>query len=469
MDAKPMDKAAEDQLLSAVKEAVAWVEDGVDPTDAIVKVASALNLNPETTSLLVQAYNTGRTTFQRDKCAGDILCKMAEFPIARVEEVLGRLWPATPKVAAARDPNHVPDCFLRPPNDSPRDQVALREKVASAALPVVAEKHERPGDPNIKMAKAYGRAQRLQKQVEEARYQAKVARDRYLSAMGKLADYFKEAELFREKFAEVEYNSQLMFGPPAKYAMDYVYDRNSMREKRASDYRRFPARPIDVNQAPYSLIKAAIDRGREVLEAQQFHRKLASESETKIAENLRPFSMLPDASSSPIPFSVLGSDPFDSSQRSQLSFGKESSLLGNLVTGVTVAGASNLARGAPKPTEDLVSRSQSELADPNHQNALREIEAQTMLSDFLNNDEVLSGFDPDEVLQAYNEVVQLSPHAATQPAVMRPLLRKRLSQGSYEPFEAQQIADIEKSVAQSHRDVGGIKLSEVLHGSSIFD
>ena len=129
-----------------------------------------------------------------------------------------------------------------------------------------------------------------------------------------------------------------------------------------------------------------------------------------------------------------------------------------------------MARGAqPKPTEDLVASSQTELSDPNHQNALREIEAQTMLSDFLNNDEVLSGFDPDEVLQAYNEVVSLSPHAATQPAVMRPLLRKRLAQGSYEPFEAQQIADIEKSVAQSQKDMGGIKLSEVLHGSSIFD
>jgi len=471
MDAKPMDKAAEDQLLGAVKEAVAWVEDGIDPTDAIVKVASELNLNPSTTSLLVQAYNTGRTTFQREKCSGDILGKMAEFPIARMEDVIGRLWPQQPKQASVQQfpADHVPDCFLRPPSREPRAEVAFREKVASAKLPT-AEKTERPGDPNIKMAKAFGQSQRLEKQVEEARYQSKVARDRYLAAMSKLADYFLEAELFREKFAEVEYNARLLFGDPAKHAMDYVYGRNNMKEKRASAGFRAQARPVDANRAPYSLIKAAIDRGQEVLKAQRDHQRLTEQAQTKIAETIRPFCLLPNVQDSPTPFSVLGSEPRDSSPNDQLSFSKDAGMLGSMLAGASAAAGANAMRGAtPKPTEDLVSRSQSELADPGHQNALREIEAQTMLSDFLNNDEVLSGYDPEEVLQAYNEVVSLSPHASTQPAVMRPLLRKRLAQGSYEPFEAQQIADIEKSVAQVQRDPGGIKLSEVLHGSSILD
>jgi len=474
MDAKPMDKAAEDRLLGAVKEAVAWVEDGIDPTDAIAKVAGDLNLNADTTALLVQAYNTGRTAFQRESNSGDILGKMAEFPLARVEDVIGRLWPSEPqlpKQASVCD-DHVPDCFLRPPSITPRRELQLREKAASVKLPRT-EQPVVPGDPNIKMAKAYGQAQRQEKIVEEARYQSKVARDRYLSSLSKLADYFIEAPLFRASFEDVEYNGQLMFGEPAKHAMDYVYARNKMTEKRASGT-PFRLSEVDPNSPPYTLLKAAIDRGREVLAAQREHQQLQKKAQTEMTETLRPFCSLP--SPAPTPFSVLGSSDSTSAAIDQPSFDKTAGIFGSLLAGG--AGAAMRGQLGPKPQSDMVAGAQNELTDPQHLNALRQIEAQTMLNDFLSNDEVLSGHDPEEVLQAYNEVVELSPHAATQPAVMRPLLRKRLSQGSYEPFEAQQIADIEKSVSQANQvpsfqssgmQSSSMKMSEVLHGSPILD
>lgn len=469
MDAKPMDKKAEDRLLGAVKEAVAWVEDGVNPTEAIVKVAQELNFNPATTSLLAQAYNTGRTTFQREKCSGDVLSKMAEFPIVRTEDVIGQLWPSqpeTPKQAAAPD-DHVPECFFRPPSVTPRSETLLREKAAAVKLPTT--KTETPaGDSQIKMSKAYGQAQREQKLVEEARYQTKVARDRYLSAMGKLADYFKEDSLFRQPFADVEYNAGLIFGSPAKHAMDYVYQRNGMTEKRAGQV-RLSYLEVDPEAAPYSLIHDAIARGKEVLASQREHRRLSKQAESKMAEVLRPFCQLPNTPEQ-TPCSVLGKYASTSEPVDPPSFSKEGSLFGNILTGSTVAAVANKVRS---PATDQIGGAQTTLSDPEHLNQLRQIEAQTMLSDFLRNDEVLGGHDPEEVLQAYNEVVSLSPHAATQPAVMRPLLRKRLAQGAYEPFEAQQIADIEKSVASTQQLPGSqpsnFKMSEVLRGSNIVD
>jgi len=94
----------------------------------------------------------------------------------------------------------------------------------------------------------------------------------------------------------------------------------------------------------------------------------------------------------------------------------------------------------------------SELFDPQHDAELARIKTQAMLSEFMSVDPVISSYDPEEVASAYNQVTQLAPRVAQQPAVMRGLLRKMLQQSdSLEPFEAEQLAKIEqtlKSVAE---------------------
>jgi hypothetical protein len=70
-----------------------------------------------------------------------------------------------------------------------------------------------------------------------------------------------------------------------------------------------------------------------------------------------------------------------------------------------------------------------------------------MLSDFMSADPVISTYAPDEVLDIYNQVSQMTPRAAQQPAVMRGLLRKMLQQqDAMEPFEAEQIIGVEKGL-----------------------
>lgn len=449
-DAQPMNKEAEDRLLGAVKEAVAWVEDGVDPTEAVIKTARALDLNPEMTTLLVHAYNTGRMTYQREKCSGNVLCKMAEFPVARLEDVLKALWPPEPKKAAKKASVDL-SCYDRPPTIEPRSEVRLREKVAAAPLPRLPQSSKMPvGDESIKMSKAWGKIERLRKKADDARYRAKLARDRYLAAMGKLADYFKTAHP-RASFAEVEYNAQLLFGEPAKHAMDYVYLRNRMREKRAGNQPP-PARPIDPAAPPYSLVREAIERGREVLACQREHQRVVKEAQSEFKETLRPFA--PGKNTSPPSSSGPASGSFLEGRRF---FSKRAGLFSSVLTGSTAAMVGGLARGAKPPSKtDLMQDAAIELSDAEHENELRKIEAQTMLQDLLTNDEVLSSYDPDEVLQAYNEIVALSPRLATQPAVIRPMLRKRMTQGAYEPFDVQQLADIEKAVATAETPSGAV-------------
>ena len=102
-----------------------------------------------------------------------------------------------------------------------------------------------------------------------------------------------------------------------------------------------------------------------------------------------------------------------------------------------------------KPTTDEQIRQETltELLDPEHEAELTKIRTQAMLSEFMSVDPVISTYDPDEVTGAYNQVVQMAPRAAQQPAIMRGLLRRFLQQqDALEPHEAGQIVDVETAL-----------------------
>ena len=85
----------------------------------------------------------------------------------------------------------------------------------------------------------------------------------------------------------------------------------------------------------------------------------------------------------------------------------------------------------------------NQLLDPAHEARLRNIRAQSMLQDLIANDPTISQHDPNEALQAYNDIVAMAPRTADQGMVMQPLLRKRLTQGSLDPFELDQLLGME--------------------------
>jgi hypothetical protein len=119
------------------------------------------------------------------------------------------------------------------------------------------------------------------------------------------------------------------------------------------------------------------------------------------------------------------------------------------IAGPTVGGmvGSQLGKSVAPGGEDVLrSETIGALFDPEHEAELVKIRTQAMMSDFMSNDPVISTYDPDEVTSAYNQIVQMAPRSAQQPAVMRGLLRKMLQQqDAMEPFEAEQVAKIEKT------------------------
>lgn len=138
--------------------------------------------------------------------------------------------------------------------------------------------------------------------------------------------------------------------------------------------------------------------------------------------------------------------------------GTRTPLLGAALVG-GIPGAVGATAGrvlAPQPTdEEATAEAVGEIFDPEHEAELRKIRTQAMLSEFMSTDPVISTYDPDEVATAYNQVVQLAPRTAQQPAVMRGLLRKMLQQqDALEPFEAGQLAEVEerlKKIEEPHQ------------------
>ena len=94
-----LSKEAEQKLIAAIEKAAALVNEGLSPNDAIIKSAAAADIPAGHINLMVHAYNTGRTTKQREQGENTIE-KSADFQLADAPTVLEALYPKTVKTSA---------------------------------------------------------------------------------------------------------------------------------------------------------------------------------------------------------------------------------------------------------------------------------------------------------------------------------------------------------------------------------
>ena len=134
----------------------------------------------------------------------------------------------------------------------------------------------------------------------------------------------------------------------------------------------------------------------------------------------------------------------------------EKEAAGGLLTGALIGGGAKPAMEAligGEGRQRKVQDTEDKLGAPDHENELRKIRAQVMLAEMMSDSEnPISGHDPEEVLAAYNDLAQLAPRIAEQPAAVQPLLAKRLA-GNVEPFEVKEIGDIEKTLAGTNSNI----------------
>lgn len=434
---KKLTKEAEDRLLGAIEKTAVLVNAGTNPNDAIVKVAQEDGIPPGHINLMVHAYNTGRTTRQRQEGTSP-LEKAAEFPLADAAAVMEKLYPSTVKSAAEIERDTTVSLEYAVPPTGMLERRAKRELQKQGANIdwrrwsrgdeeiVATDPGPLPEDPALRMKKAYCDAERLQRQIDEARRKQAHAMDKMASTFGELTEYFRRPDA--SPIPVVKEQAFLLHGGKARDLIDEVVKvtpglMKLSQHKRAqvSNYRLEPA-----DGEVYGLVSEFLDHLDEYQRCKQAHSELLVKNAVRAEEILRPFAQRPR--------SVLDEPGYSTKSGGALM----PSLLGasaikNLFTG-----------GGPDAGKDKVDKAYKELIDPSHEQNLRNINAQAMLQDMMVNDPIISSYEPNEALNAYNEIIGMAPRNADQRAFVLPLLRKRLEQGMLDPFEVDQILGMEE-------------------------
>lgn len=430
----------EEKLMSATKRAGDLIEtEGLSPDAAIEKVAREQKFGPGEIRMLCYAHNTGRQVAQFQKSAS-ILDKLAEYPLADPAKVIAAVYPERAKEAADAAPvgRHID--YLMPPTWADRHEPRPLEK-AALDYPALPTYTPPAADGRDQMRKKYGEYERLKLAYEQARQDALVAEDGLLRKVAGLTEYFQSPG--RLAFATVEKVAKVLHGEPAVTLLTAVHQRLKSKEKRAADVPDGVVKElVRSTDRPLVLIGEAIDAGRTLAE------KRAAVAEKQAAyESAREGVHGPFAAGRPGTAPVR---PTSSEKTAFLSSPAMGAFLGNSVGRIVGDG--------PKTKSELIEDEWLDLEDPKHQNELRKIKAHSMLNSMLTDpDSPISGQDPDDVIDAYNEISQLAPRVAEQPAAMKPILSRKL-QGNVQPFEAKEITDIEKGITATRNQTPNTSL-----------
>ncbi len=432
---QPLSKAAEAKILSAIEQTADLVNEGLEPSAAVAKAASAGGLPTGHINLLVHAYNTGRTTRQR-QLGEDVLEKAADFPLADASRVLELLYPTQVKTAAqlARSAA-ISTEYAIPPGDMIRRR-SERQKQAEALarpLPPLLEAPPPPlqRDPQERLKRAYNRSVENTRAIDEARRQVTMAEVSAIAGLDAVRDYFKQARAmaYGDALKEVEYRS----GRLGVAVLEQIAAVMPQLTKQAA------TGAVHMGRDPlYDLVTTAVKAASHYVERRQHYDQVAHERSRDTEDTLRPFVV-------PLPQSILaGLSSPEKQAAGPLAWGAAGGTAKDILK--------SLATNLTPPTSDLLQDQMNDLTDPNHESQLRNIRTQAMLQDLMANDQVIKGHPPQESIQAFNEIGEVAPRAVDQRLIMQTLMRKRLTQGHLDPFEVDQLLGMEGKLRQ--RDEG---------------
>jgi len=449
---KKLSKDAENKLMAAIEKTATIINDGMSPSSAIAKAAAEDRIPPGHIRLMVHAYNTGRTSRQRSE-GESALEKAADFPLADASEVLEQLYPSQVKTAAAIQSSTIISTEYAIPPTGMLSRRAKQEKAANNIdwrtwsrgeyadddgnvhqREVTASAPEPYGhDPAEAYKRAYAETERQTRAFEELRRKKAAAMDKMASTFNEMSNYFRRTDA--TPIPIVKEQAYLLHGGKGRQLIDQIVQVTPGLAKMAQHTRAVISNSLQpVDGEVYGLISQFLDELDQYKQASHNFNDAASKIAQAKEDTLRPFQQGL--------LSVLDDEIFSPTSEKQATvpgmlYG--ASAVKNLLGGV--------ADSAKDPSAGPFNNSQSvyeSLTDPDHEADLRNIRSQAMLQDLMLNDDVIGGYDPQQTINAYNDIVSMSPRAGSQRLLMQSLLRKNLEQGAMDTFEADQLLGIEE-------------------------
>ena len=434
-----MTKEGEERLRTALDDVVDLVNDGKDPDDAIVKVATDRSIPPGHVSLMVAAYNTGRTTRHRESHSS-LLEKSADFPIADAPSILDRLYPSRVKSAAAIEHEsgvHItyslsPGWYTRATRESGMEKAAAATdwRMVDKSVPLYPTVHDEETGERIKTARQKAGQAEDQDRMEAARIQNQI-----MAGFAKLADYFATPGSL--VLADIRENVETLFGKEGVAVINQLRRTRPNLVKQAAT-----GRFHSTMGEPYSTVSRLVDLAGRLHHVVAGNEKRAADRTAALEVAERPFFVPAQRVSLLDPLPLPGTE-----KAADDSFWPNFNAL--IARDYTEPMMSHLA---PTDKDKLVEKQLRAIGTPEHEQQLRDVQTRAMLEDMLSHDPVISGHHRDEVLGAFNDVSQLAPRASQQPLLMNALLRKRLQQGSIDPFEVGDLVKTEQGLS----DIGTI-------------
>lgn len=453
---KKLTPQTERRLMECINLTTDHVNAGMHPNTAITKAAQDAGVAPGEVKLVVHAYNTGRTAQQRTE-GDDPFEKSAEFDMADLRTILDTMYPDQVKKASVHDTDISPEYSFSP--KPMLERLGAREKRSvhvdwrTLGETTIVAPEPYPSDPKVAMQKASADADRLRQDVDEHRRKAASAFDDMADTFTGITGYFRRPDA--RPIPVVKEAVILLHGDKGEQVMDELVRVTPSLSKLATHKvgcsligtigreKMCSVDELDALSEPFPDIAKLLGQVDTYKRLKQAWLTKQADAEKQAEVLLGPF-VVPGASQS-----ILGPSLDDPATVKVAGF-NPMGIMGS------VALMQNMLRGPAakmKAPEDasLVESTLQDLTDPEHEAKIRGINTQAMLQDLVLNDPVISGYDPEEVSTAYNDLVQISPSLADQKLPMQAMLRKQLQQGQLDQFEVDQLMATEQKARQSNQ------------------
>ena len=246
---QPLSKTSEKRMIDALDQIASLMAEGAEPNDALIKVAGDMKIPSGHLKFMVNAINTGSTNAHR-MSSDDPMEKAAEFPLADLDTVVQALYPETYKTKQASFYESVVSsqynerpCFIEKAAKAETLSRKIDWKLTDKTL-------TQETDQAHLIKKAFAKTQSLQHELNAKSAELSRIRDTASHSLQALQYYFRNTDHI--PYDEVKENATILFGKQASAVLKPI--------TKPKEYNRYYAnQPVDVNKAPYTLIKAAID------------------------------------------------------------------------------------------------------------------------------------------------------------------------------------------------------------------
>jgi hypothetical protein len=475
-----LSKASQDRLLSALNDIAELTNSGEHPNAAITKVASDMKIPHGHIQLLVNAYNTGRTTVQRQS-SDNVWDKAAEFPIAETDKILENMYPDKIKTAEEqiRETEISPEYSMSPMWLERRQKAEKRAAKIDWKMVDKPKPYEREDNSYFK---ARSDSQRIEHSVKEARYRAAYVFDKAVELKEQIKELFKTGSF---QYPDIRNNSVQLYGEPAQALFDQIVKEAPSLTKQASSGKLNKAKgPI------YDLVHQCMEMTQAYQALYQDYQTKQASSQAEVETLMRPF--VPGPKLDPVlglPATVWVKEPKAGLQSKSAGFFSGlgsgwSSMAPKPSDTPRVPTISHVARSLSGLTGGRAQFTPGIAADPGnageamrsahkkrlegifsdygkpempsmngeHESVLKALNAESTLSELLAHDDILKHHDPHAILDAYSSLSHLAPRATSNKEILRNLLRTQVqSAGGHAVFDAKGLVDLEKGMGDLAR------------------